>query len=89
MEFQYEKDRIFATDETGRLLAEVTFPTVDGVAVLNHTFVHPDLAGQGIAARLVQAAADQLRAQGLRVRPTCSYAVAWFARHSQQQDLLV
>ena len=56
--------------------------------VLHHTEVPPALQGQGVAALLVQAALDWARAQGLRVRPTCSYVAAYMNRHPQTQDLL-
>lgn len=67
MELHREAGRIFAQGEDGRLLAEVTFPTRDGIARLDHTFVDPSLQGQGVAGRLLQAAADTLRAQGVKV----------------------
>lgn len=48
MEFCSAPGRLYAEDANGVLLAEITFPTAgDGVANLNHTFVHPSLQGQG------------------------------------------
>lgn len=48
MEFCHAPGRLYAEDANGVLLAEITFPTAgDGVADLNHTFVHPSLQGQG------------------------------------------
>ena len=88
MEFQYAPGRIFAQDETGKLLCEVTFPVRGGVADLNHTFVDASLRGQGMAGKLMAAAAEQLRKEGVKVRPTCSYAVSWFEKHPEQADLL-
>ena len=88
MEFQYAPGRIFAQDETGKLLCEVTFPVRGGVADLNHTFVDESLRGQGMAGKLMAAAAEQLRKEGVKVRPTCSYAVSWFEKHPEQADLL-
>ena len=88
MEFCHEPGRIFALDESGRLLAEVTFPRRESVAEIDHTFVDPSLRGQGVAGQLLQAAADTLRAQGLKARPTCSYAVRWFETHPEYADLL-
>lgn len=58
MEFRKEPGRIFSTDETGKLLAEVTFPEREGVAVINHTFVDGSLRGQGVAGQLLRAVAD-------------------------------
>ena len=88
MEFQREDGRIYAMD-ADKLIAEVTFPTRDGVADIDHTFVDDSLRGQGVAGQLVRAAADQIRADGNRARVTCSYARAWFARHPEEADLLV
>ncbi len=89
MEFRQEPGRIFSLDESGRLLAEVTFPQREGVAEIDHTFVDPSLRGQGVAGQLLKAAADTLRAEGRKARPTCSYAVRWFETHPEYADLLV
>lgn len=89
MKFSQQPGHIFARDENGTLLAEVTFPEREGVAVINHTFVDDSLRGQGVAGQLLQAVADTLRREGRKARPTCSYAVHWFATHPEEQDLLV
>ena len=40
MDLFYEQNRIYLEDENHKLLAEVTFPTVDNeTVVINHTFV--------------------------------------------------
>ena len=88
MEFQYTPGRIFARDETGKLLCEVAFPTVDGVADINHTFVDESLRGQGVAGKLVAAAVEQIRAQGGKVKASCSYAQSWLEKHPEHADLL-
>lgn len=83
MEFITEKDRIYATDPSGKVVAEVTFPTKDGVSTINHTFVDPSLRGEGVAGKLVRLAADKILAEGHKIAATCSYAVAWFKRHPE------
>ena len=89
MEFQKSEGRIFAQDETGKLVAEITFPTVaKGVADIDHTFVDASLRGQGAAGRLVEAAVAQLRRRDMKAVPTCSYAQRWFQDHPEQGDLL-
>ena len=89
MEFQKSEGRIFSLGENGKVLAEVTFPTVeDGVADINHTFVDESLRGQGIASKLLRAAAQEIRAQGKKAKLTCSYAVTWFEHHPEEQDLV-
>lgn len=85
MNFITENDRIYATDPSGKIVAEVTFPTKDGVSTIDHTFVDPSLRGEGIAGKLVKLAADKILAEGNKIAATCSYAVAWFKRHPEYQ----
>lgn len=59
-----------------------------GTMHMTHTEVHPSMQGRGIAARLVEEALAHARAQGLRVRPDCSYVRAYMQRHPETQDLL-
>ena len=61
---------------------------VDGVMHLVHTEVSPGLQGRGVAARLVAAALDHAAAQGLRVKPVCSYVRAYMRRHPESASLL-
>lgn len=88
MEFRKEPGRIFSTDETGKLLAEVTFPEQEGIAVINHSFVDGSLRGQGVAGQLLRAVADTLRQDGRKAKATCSYAIHWFETHPEEKDLL-
>lgn len=83
MEFITEKDRIYATDAAGKVIAEVDFPTKDGVSTIDHTFVDPSLRGEGVAGKLVRLAADKILEEGNQIAATCSYAVAWFKRHPE------
>ena len=59
-----------------------------GLLVLPHVEAPAALHGTGAAGRLMQALADHARANGLKLRPVCSYAVAWLQRHADQADLL-
>jgi uncharacterized protein len=68
--------------------AECAYRMIDGVMWLTHTEVPPALQGRGIAAALVQAALAHARAQGLKVRPACSYVRTYMRRHPETQDLL-
>lgn len=66
---------------------EASYEMVGGVMWLVHTGVPPALRHRGIAAKLVQAALDHARAQGLKVRPACSYVRAYMRRHPETLDL--
>ena len=81
MKFITESDRIYATDPTGKLIAEVTFPTKAGISTIDHTFVDKSLRGQGVAGELVRLAADEILADGNKIGATCAYAIAWFQSH--------
>ena len=69
-------------------LAVCSYRRTGDVLVLHHTEVPPALQGQGLAGELVQATLDWARAQGLFVRPTCSYVAVYMRRHAETQDLL-
>jgi predicted GNAT family acetyltransferase len=56
--------------------------------VLSHVEAPIALRGTGAAGRLMQAIVDHARDDGLKLIPTCSYAVAWFRRHSDNTDVL-
>lgn len=89
MECQAERDAVRYVDETGKVLAEVTFPEVErGIVEIDHTFVDESLRGQGMAGKLLARAASVIAASGFRARPTCSYAVGWFEKHPEHADLL-
>ncbi len=83
MDYITEPDRIYATDSSGKLIAEVTFPTKDGISTIDHTFVDPSLRGQGVAGTLVKLAADKILADGNKIAATCAYGIAWFRRHPE------
>lgn len=89
MNFQYESNCIYLEDETGKRIAEVTFPAVtEEIVEIDHTFVDASLRGQGVAGRLMEAVAEYLKSNHKKVRPTCSYAAKWFGEHAEYEALL-
>jgi len=69
-------------------LARCDYRMDDGVMLLVHTEVPPELEGRGIGAALVRAALEQAAAQGIRVRPRCSFVSAYLARHREYRPLI-
>lgn len=57
--------------------------------VFTHTFVPPELRGQGVAEKLVRAALEDARRAGRRVVPQCSYVALFIRRHREFQPLVV
>ena len=88
MDFIYEDNRIYAKDEFGATIAEVTFPNISkSIVNLNHTFVDDSLRGRGIAGSLLKAAAKTLREKHKKAYLTCSYAVKWCEAHPDYADV--
>ena len=89
MEFKQDQNRIYMENEQGVTIAEVTFPDIkDHVVDINHTFVDESLRGQGIAGKLMVEAAQKLRKENKKAIPTCPYAVNWFKKNTDYNDVL-
>lgn len=89
MNFIHSQNRIFLLNDNNETLAEVTFPYIDENTVnINHTYVSDSLRGQGIAGKLMKAAAEQLQSQNKKAVLTCSFAVKWFERNPEYSNLL-
>lgn len=84
MNFITETNRIFSTDENGKVIAEITFPEVsEGVFEIDHTFVDDSLRGQGIAGQIVSLAADEIEKRGGKITASCSYAKHWLEKNGK------
>lgn len=68
-------------------LALAEYDLLDGVMTFTHTETPPALQGRGVASRLIHGALLSAREQGLRVRATCSFVVAYLKRHPEFADL--
>lgn len=79
--FRYLKD--------DKLLAEITWTILNDVMVMDHTFVSPELRGQGVAKKILDRAADYAREKKLRMEPLCSYVVTAFERYKEYDDVKV
>ena len=55
---------------------------------LRSTVVAPDRSGAGLGSAIVRFALDDIREEGLKVRPTCWFVRGWIQRHPEYQDLL-
>jgi Predicted acetyltransferase len=89
MDFTYHPNKIELLAPDNGLLAEVTFPAVDGDTVnINHTFVDDSLRGQGVAGQLMEAVIRVLTEQNKKAVPTCPYAVSWFEKHPEFGHLI-
>ena len=75
--------------ETGPKLSEITwYHRADGMRVLDHTFVPPELNGRGLAAILTEAALTLAQKDHVSIVPQCSYVARWIDRHPAWQELV-
>lgn len=89
MQWKETENRIWAEDESGKVLAEIDFPeSGENLVVINHTEVDPSLQGQGIAGKLAEMAARKIQESGRKAELTCSYAIRWFSRHREFEEVL-
>ena len=89
MEFQKETNRIFAEDESGKVIAEVLFPEVrEGVVSIDHTFVDDSLRGQGVAGELMETVYEILKEDGRKAELVCGYAVKWYGDNPDKNDIV-
>lgn len=78
----------FELEENGEL-AFATYRRSGDVFTIPHVEAALALRGKGAAGRLMDGIAAIARAQHYKLKPTCPYAVAWFKRHPEQNDLVV
>lgn len=91
MEFRTYKNRIVLVDDEEQALAEIDFPAMEeepGTVEITHTYVDESLRGQGLAGKLMTRLITYLERNQLKAWPNCSYAVDWFAKHSEAAHLL-
>lgn len=72
--------------EGGQVWAE--YARRGDVLSILHVEAEPALRGSGAAGQFMQALTDHARAEGLKLRPICGYAVAWLRRHRDAADVL-
>jgi predicted GNAT family acetyltransferase len=68
--------------------AVAAYQREDDVIVFTHTAVPKEIEGRGVASKLIRAALDSARDQGLKVVPQCSFVRAYIERHPEVQDLV-
>lgn len=88
MELIRENNSILHRNEAGEVLAEITFVPTENPDVVNanHTYVSPELRGQGAAGKLLTRLVDEMKAEGKKIKATCSYVVRKFKEEPETYD---
>ena len=66
----------------------IQYQAEPGTILLVHTQVEPAFEGQGLGARLVAGALDDLRARDLRLVALCPFVRSYLRRHREYADLV-
>lgn len=69
------------------VIAEITWTLLGDLMAVEHTFVSPELRGQGAAKKLLDRAADYAREHDYKMEPICSYVVSAFERYDEYNDV--
>lgn len=89
MNFYIESNEIYLLDENNNKIAYVLFPSVDDSTVkVTSTYVSDVLRGQGVASKLMSALYKELKRTNRKAILVCSYAVNWFSKNQEKQDLI-
>lgn len=83
------KNNMAYLKEDDKIVSYITFPfQSEGVVNINRTFTSEEKRGKGLAKVVMDGLYDYVKANNLKVVPTCSYAVAYFNRYIDKQDVL-
>ena len=90
MEIKKGTNRFYIGDSENAAIAEITFvPKGASVIEVDHTWVSPELRGQGIAKLLVDRVVSWAREENLKIIPVCPYVKTQMERNQEYHDLLL
>jgi predicted GNAT family acetyltransferase len=78
----------FFVDADGRRLAELSYTVAGAIVILDHTDVDDALRGTGAGKKLVAAAVEWARQEGVRLMPLCPFARSVFEKTPEFADVL-
>lgn len=82
-------NRFYIGADPEQAIAVITYkPAENNRIIIEHTFVHESLKGQGIGQKLVDAVVGLARAENLKIIPHCSFAKKMLARCETCADVL-
>lgn len=85
MEFIKGENRFYKENENGKLIAEITYKPIDEETIdADRTFVDESLRGKGVAEQLVDRLVEEMKVEGKKIHPSCSYIVSLFERKEEK-----
>lgn len=88
LDVRHDAERGFFSVVVDGVKGYVQYERDGDILVATHTVVPHAIGGRGIAGQLVARLFEHARAEGLKVRPHCSYVAAWSRKHPEVADLL-
>lgn len=73
----------------GTVAGKAFYRRDEATVTFTHTEVDDAFEGKGVGTTLVRWALDDVRRQGLTVRPLCPFVRAYIQRHPEYADLVV
>ena len=74
--------------ESGAVIGHITYEKeAEGVFNLTHTEIDPSKGGRGLGGLLVGYALEDIRTQGARAIPTCTFIEKYMNKHPEVADL--
>ena len=71
----------------GGKLALIEYQRNENTISLVHTEVDPDLEGKGAGSAIVEKVLEQVKADGLKIVPLCSFVRSFIKRHPQWESI--
>jgi predicted GNAT family acetyltransferase len=69
-------------------LAEMTYVRSGRKVIIDHTYVPPEMGGQGVGKLLLKELVDMVRAEGKKIVPACPYAKEQMEKNKEYHDLI-
>lgn len=84
-----EKNGNFKAVEDGVQAGLMTYTWAgESKFIIDHTEVNPDFRGRDVGKKMVHAAVDYARQNGLKIMPLCPFAKAMFQKDQSLSDIL-
>ncbi len=89
IKFEKEKDRSVAFDtEKEKIVGVCELIPKEDIFVIEHTEVSPEYKGMGIAKKLVDKVAEEMRIRDKKLKASCSYAQKLFDKSDEYNDVV-
>lgn len=86
----YEEEGLYIIkDDNDVAMGEITYVVSgDNLLIIDHTLVHDEFRGMGIASKLVAHIVELAREQNKKIMPLCPFAKGEFDRKTEYHDVL-